>query len=110
LTGPTIKLNDFDFNVLYSIYVTALNEQDKSSFINIETTNRKNKLIPEHYSIIECLFGTMDRVLPANYWENIYDSNGNLTSGIKSKYPNRKEEYNIRNAINQYVSKEHNTD
>jgi hypothetical protein len=52
----------------------------------------------------------MDRVLPANYWENIYDSNGNLTSGIKSKYPNRKEEYNIRNAINQYVSKEHNTD
>ena len=89
------NLTKFDLDVLYSIhdYMQKVGEIE-DDYIKLNFTSGMSQ-----YPISECVLGVVDRVMQMSYMQTTIDENKTVIS-IKSKFPKRQREYNLRNSIN----------
>ena len=89
------KLNKFDLDVLYSIY----DYMNKVGQIESKYISRHFTAGMSQYPITECILGVIDRVMQMSYLQSTIDD-GKTVISVKSKFPRRQREYNLRNQIN----------
>lgn len=98
-----LGLNNFNLDVLYSVYDFILDNHDrKSSIINLEkfyqmTTNKVGK-----YNIVDTIAGMVDRNMDTNYIQSTFNKN-KFTTSIKAKGYSNQQAYNIQKAANQNI-------
>ena len=70
-------LNDFDLNILYSIYETCFNPRNRKSYYNVESEYIRNNGLGNAYSIIGCLKQLITSTRDMNFLESVYDYSEN---------------------------------
>lgn len=96
-------LNNFDLNVLYSIYQTVFNPSNHSSYYSIENRFLQSYGIKNRYSASATLLGVMNSIAGMNYLEVVWDSNDEVPGykiRIKRKYAANSSIYDIIHAVN----------
>lgn len=96
----SLGMNEFDLNVLHSVYDYVFNSNNLNSVKNIETEITKKRFTVGRYSIINSITGVMDRVMDASYLQTTYDSEGFAITESKKKAPQRREQYSMYQNIN----------
>lgn len=92
-------LNDFDLNILYSIYQTCFNSKNHKSYYYIEQKERRKTGLGLTYSIIGSLHQLITSTRDMNYAEVVWD-----TSGETPKYILRiRKKFNSNSSIWDFI-------
>jgi hypothetical protein len=91
-------LSSYDADVLYSVNKFLFDPKD--GIESIESKNIIKNFANSSYSILDSIMGVIDRTMSMNYLENKIGPEGETVISIKSKFPKRYREMNLRNSIN----------
>lgn len=97
----TIGVNQFNLNVLTSVYKHIYDTSNPRSIKSIETASTKKQFNINSYSIVDSINGVIDRTMDATYLQAVYSGeNGIMEISEKPKFTDRRESFNILNNIN----------
>ena len=97
----TVGVDQFNLNVLTSVYKHIYDTSNPRSIKSIETASTKKQFNINSYSIVDSINGVIDRTMDATYLQAVYSGeNGIMEISEKPKFTDRRESFNILNNIN----------
>lgn len=98
----TAGVNQFNLNILISVFKHVYDTSNPKSIKSIETANTKKEFNINSYSILDAINGVIDRTMDATYLQMVYSGeHGMMEISEKSKYADRRDFFNLLNNINQ---------
>lgn len=99
-----LQFDDNNLNILYSIYRTVFNTENKTSWINLENNYlKKYKGFRSRYNLVNALYGIMCSNSALNYLQTVYNPDTEqYETSVKEKFSITNSKFDIKNFINRF--------
>ena len=96
-------LNEFDLNILYSIYKQVFDKKNSKSYSVIENNYRRSTGVKRVYPIVGTFLGLMNSTAAMNYLELVYDNTSDVPGyklNVKKKFNSNMTFWDMIKAVN----------